>query len=202
VCLKAMAAILLVVASSRLLAEGPAGLELARSLANDQLRGGAVDEMATRGEAGVALLLSWARRPPGGVDKAGLYIGLSDAFGRMRAKDAIPFLSANISIQRGVFERADIWMKSPPVIEGAMPAAAALIRIGPEASRFLVHKFQTLSPEDRLAAIFVISRIKGVPEARELLDSVIGQANLETFWAKWGLGELAGDGVLEIPQGK
>ena len=113
-------------------------------------------------------------------------VGLADAFGRLRTRDAIPFLIANITLQRGLFYRADIWMKTPQVVEGALPAVAALIRIGPEASRSLIRKFPTLSAEDRLAAIFVVSRISGVPEAQDFLNSVIGGARLEAFWAGEG----------------
>lgn len=145
-----------------------------------------MDEIAERGGGRSALLLSWARKPPAGVDKLGLEVGLADAFGRLRTRDAIPFLIANITLQRGLFYRADIWMKTPQVVEGALPAVAALIRIGPEASRSLIRKFPTLSAEDRLAAIFVVSRISGVPEAQDFLNSVIGGARLEAFWARGG----------------
>jgi hypothetical protein len=34
------------------------------------------------------------------VDKHKLYIGLADAFGEMKTREAIPFLIKNISLQR------------------------------------------------------------------------------------------------------
>jgi hypothetical protein len=124
------------------------------------------------------------------VEKGALYIGLADVFGQLKTKEAIPFLVKNIGLQRG-FSAPNIWMKTPQVVQERLPAVTALIRIGPEASRFLIDTFWTqLQPQDRLAAIFVVSRISGVPEAKEFLSTVLGQANMERHWAEEGLKTL------------
>jgi len=41
-----------------------------------------------------------------------------------------------------------------------------------------------LTPEERLATIFVVSQIRGVPEAPEFLSQVAGQLNLELYFAQ------------------
>jgi hypothetical protein len=77
------------------------------------------------------------------------------------------------------------------VIEERLAAAKALIRIGADASRALIHaSWEAMSPEDRLAAIFVVSRIQGVPESREFLLSTLAEANMERYWAENGLKPL------------
>ena len=158
--------------------------ELARLLASDATRAQAVAQIATSGSAKVPLLLSWTEKPPIGVEKVKLYLGLAEVFGRLRTTKAVPFLIKNITLQDWP-ESPNTWMKTPEVIEARMPAVAALIRIGPEASIALIRAPITgLTPEERLAAIFVVSRSMQVPEAREFLVSILGQANMERFSAR------------------
>ncbi len=79
-------------------------------------------------------------------------------------------------------------MKTAQVIENRMPAVQALVHIGPDAARMLIHgSLYGLTSEERLAAIFVISQIKNVPESREFLNTVRGQANMECHLAEEGL---------------
>jgi hypothetical protein len=84
-------------------------------------------------------------------------------------------------------------MKSAEVIKGRMPAVAALIQIGPAASKALIGTWQKIDREDRLWAIIVVSEIRGVPEARSFLSSVAGEANQERFWAEQGLKAINGE---------
>lgn len=63
--------------------------DLARRLANDRTRGSAVAQVAASGASSLPLLLSWAEQPPPRVDRDGLYIGLADAFAKLREKDSI-----------------------------------------------------------------------------------------------------------------
>lgn len=160
--------------------------ELARLLADSNTRQSAVAKIVASGGSKVLLLLSWTRKPPVQVDESELYIGLADVFGKLKTKEAIPFLMKNISIQRWP-PSPNTWMKTPQVIEARLPAAAALIQIGPEASKALIHTWEQLVGDERLAAIFVVSRIRGVPEARDFLVSVSGAANMERFWAEEGI---------------
>ncbi len=67
------------------------GRELARLLANNDTREGALAAIAASGVTQVPLLLSLASNPPAEVDKHDLYVGLAEAFGRIRASVAIPF---------------------------------------------------------------------------------------------------------------
>jgi hypothetical protein len=163
--------------------------DLARALANAGTRDQAVATVVASGSARVSLLLSWTTKPPVGVDNYQLKIGLADAFGQMRSKEAIPFLVKNISIDR--MYAVNIWIKSPEVVEQRLAAAAALIRIGPDAAEPVIHAWSGLTDyRDRLAAIFVMSKLRGVPGARNFLLSVLGEANLQRNWAEEGLARL------------
>ena len=165
-------------------AQQPSDLELARSLAKESTRQAVVARI-TNSE--IPLLLAWTKVPPAQVDESGLYIGLADAFGQLKAKEAIPFLIKNITLQRWLAS-PNTWMKTPQVIEERMPAVAALIRIGPEAAKTLIDTpGECITAENRLAAIFVVSRIKDVPEARTFLIQALGEANVQRFWAEDGL---------------
>jgi hypothetical protein len=160
--------------------------ELPNRLANEATRRAAVDLIVASGMDKLPLLLSWTRNPPADINENELYVGLADAFGRLRAKEAIPFLIKNISIQR--WHDVNTWLKTPSVIEERLPAVAALIQIGPEASKALIRaSWEAMVAEDRLAAIFVISQVKGVPEARAFLSSALAEASLERYWAEEGL---------------
>jgi hypothetical protein len=127
-----------------------------------------------------------ARMPPAQVDEYELFLGLADAFGRLKTEAAIPFLIKHINIQRGL-AAPNIWMKTGEVIQQRMPAIGALIQIGPPASKALIGTWPPRQEEDRLATIFVVSQISGVPEARGFLASAMGEANLEHHWAGEGL---------------
>jgi len=164
--------------------------ELARLLSNEQSRKSAVDKILATPDRKLPVLLSWTRHTPPGVSKVDLYVGLADVFGRLKAREAIPFLIENIGLQRWLAS-PNIWLKTAQVVEERLPAAAALIQIGPEASTAIIHKsWARVAPEDRLAAIFVVSRIGNVPEAGAFLSSVLGEANLERHWAEEGLKAL------------
>jgi len=162
--------------------------DLARSLADPGTRQGAIAIILASGNSKVRLLLSWSRNPPSEVDETELDVGLAQAFGQLRTKEAIPFLIKNINLKR--FVGNDAWTRAPEVIEGWMPAVAALIQIGPESSKALIRAWDRMSPDDRLGAIFVVSRIKGVPEARAFLLSALGEANMQRRRAEEGLGFL------------
>ncbi len=172
-----------------LYAQDPSTLELARLLASDTTRQRGVARVVASGNNIIPILLSWTKSPPPQVDQNELYIGLADAFGQLKTKEAIPFLIKNISLQR--WRELNTWLKTAQVIEERLPAVAALVRIGKDASKALISEYQTLVAEDRLAAIFVVSMIQD-PEARTFLASVMGQANLERYWAEEGLKRLEG----------
>jgi hypothetical protein len=159
--------------------------ELARLLANETTRSRAVSRILASGSAKIPLLLSWTKTAPTQVDEYQLYVGLADVFGQLRTTQAIPFLIKNIQLSRT--NKTDVWLKTAEVVQVEMPAVAALVRIGPAASRAVIHSFEAaMPPEDRLPLIFVVSRIRD-PEARAFLSSVLGELNLERSWAEDGL---------------
>jgi hypothetical protein len=124
------------------------------------------------------------------ADNDELSLAMAQVFGRLKTVEAIPFLIKNITLQ-GWPASPNTWTKTPEVIESRVPAVAALIQIGPVASRALLHvPFQQMTPEDRVAVVFTVGQIPGVPEAREFLANVGGQANVELFWADEGLKHL------------
>jgi len=168
--------------------------DLAILLANANTRQTALAKIVASGNDNVPLLLSWTQTPPDRVDRYGLYIGLADAFGQLKTKDAIPFLIKNISyLSRTSPVDLAPWLKTAKVITETFPAIGALIRIGPEAARALIRASQgQMTPADRLAAIFAISQTRDVPEGRAFLASALGHANVERYWATEGL-KLLGD---------
>jgi hypothetical protein len=46
---------------------------------------------------------------------------------------------------------------------------------------------QAMTPEDHLAIVFVVSRIRGVPEAKPFLSAIIGHADIERSFAEEGI---------------
>jgi hypothetical protein len=143
--------------------------ELASMLARERTRRRAIAEIRDSGGAKIPLLLSWALTPPADVDGDDLKVGLADAFGQLKVSKAIPFLIGNICLRRSVVDLQP-WLKVDSVILRSFPSIAALIEIGPDASRELMKALkEPMRPEDRLAAIFVISHISDVPEALPFL---------------------------------
>lgn len=186
-------AVLIAIATSGLMAaqQRPGDNELARLLANESSRRSAIDQIVADGGREAALLLSWTLNPPTAVDKHELDVGLADAFGRLRTGEAVPFLINNIRIQRWAWDFQS-WLREPQEIESAFPAVAALIRIGPAASKALAgYWLQSVPTDSRLPIIFVMSRIaQESPDAKDeraFLSSVLGEANIERAWAEEGL---------------
>ena len=170
-----------------LLAQASSDAELARLLADETTRQSGISRIVSSGSSMVPLLVAWTQEPPTHVDKHELFVGLADAFGQLKTREAIPFLVNNISLQR--WRELNTWLKTAQVIEQRLPAAAALVRMGPDASKVVMSEYHTFSAEDRLAAIFVVARIRD-PAARAFLSAILGQANLERYWAEEGLKRL------------
>lgn len=182
--------IALILASSSVSAAQQKDLELAYRLANPGTRKAAVATLQNSGVEKLPLLLSWTQRPPSTVDKGELYIGLADAFGALKAEKAIPFLINQIGLNE--FPYTDVWTKTPEAVLERLPSVRALIQIGPPASRAAMHAFSSYTTaNERLAAIFVVSRIEGVAEAQTFLAAVAGQAKVQEIWAEEGLENLA-----------
>jgi hypothetical protein len=176
--------ILMIAVCRPLFGQSTTDQDLARGLASDA-RQATVAEVVSSGGAKVGLLLSWTQTPPPHVKRDRLYVGLADVFGQLKTKEAIPFLIKNITLQRWL--EANTWLKSAEVIEERLPAVAALVLIGPEASKALIRaSWGPMTSEERLATIFAVSRIQD-PEARDFLVSALAQANLEGIWAQQGL---------------
>jgi hypothetical protein len=164
--------------------------ELARRLAAEATRSKAVADVVASGGTKVGLLLTWCVSPPADIDVHELDVGLADAFGRLKTRAAIPFLDQNIGIDRT--PAGNTWLKSAEVLEDRLASVTALIRIGPDAAKAVIKAYGSMQANDRLAAIFVISRLEYVPEAKAFLTSALGQANLERYWAEDGLRRLDG----------
>jgi hypothetical protein len=161
------------------------GQDLATRLATPELRDGAVKEIAAAGGRDLPLLLKWSETPPRGVEEWALRVGLADAFGALRAKDAIPFLIKNVGLER-YFVRQAFWTKADSVIERTLPAVAALIAIGPAGSAALIAApWANMSPPEHIAAIYAVSKIAD-PAARDFLMS-IDAAGLERSYVEEGL---------------
>jgi hypothetical protein len=172
-------------------AQTAAERDIAERLTRPDSRRSAVQQVAAAQGRWLPVLLSWARNPPDSIQKAGAHsmhefqIGLADVFGEIRAKEAIPFLIEHISIER--VGLASLWSKTPEVIDERLAAAAALIRIGPEAARAITDAFWTtgMPGRDHFAAIYVVSRIDGA-ESRKFLDDLIVHLDFERLLAQRG----------------
>jgi hypothetical protein len=165
--------------------------QIANRLASENTRSNAVARVVAAGNARISVLLAWTQQPPLGVDEYELDIGLADAFAQLGTKEAIPFLITNIGLNR--WRDVNVWLKAPKVIQERLPAVNALIRLGPEALNGVIHAYwQMRRSEDRLAAVFVVSRIAAASqvqgaEARNFLTSTMTELNIERFWAEEGL---------------
>ena len=148
---------------------------LAGALASEVTRQYAVDQVAASGGKQLPLLLSWAKNPPAGIDADNLDAGLADVFGRLRTKEAIPFLISHITVLRspnttmkGLFisiERAD-------QAERNRPAIAALIRIGRDALPLLYRAYYGRTTfAERCAFLLAIYRIND-PDSLEFFMRV------------------------------
>jgi HEAT repeat protein len=140
--------------------------DLSVRLASERTRTRAIEEILKNERTLTPVLLSWTENLPNHADPDGLMIGLIDAFAKLKTREAIPFLIKCISVKRtGPVDLAP-WLKVPEVIVWTFPAIDALIQMGPPAARELIRRArEPMTPEERLAAIFVVAHISGVPEA-------------------------------------
>jgi hypothetical protein len=156
-------------------------------LADPAFRAEAVEEVAARGEAAGRVLMRWTDATPEGVEARELKVGLADAFGRLRYEPAIPFLMRYLDLERWRMTRLNKWMKTAAVVRETLPAADALIRIGPAALRPLADAVNTgLEPELRLIVVFVVSEMR-TPAAAGWLRTMRALAEQEKRFAEAGM---------------
>jgi len=154
-----------------LLAQLAFAQDLATRLADPEMRYAAVKSIVDSGGKDLALLLSWTEVPPSGVNLFQLNLGLIEAFRRLRAKEAIPFLIRHMADDISGINNGNIWMKADSVVETRLPAIDALIAVGPEASKALIAApWDKMRLDEQIAALFIVSRIAD-PAARDFLMS-------------------------------
>jgi hypothetical protein len=167
------------------------GADIARLLSRESTREIGISRVIESRARVLPLLLSWTTNPPKNIDISELNIGLAEVFAKLRTQEAVPFLIANISMKRGGNVDFAPWLKTPEAIEGTYPAVEALIQIGPvAATQVIVAARGRMTSSDRLAAIFVVSRIKSVPGAKQFLRQAKLDAETQANWATLGLSEL------------
>ena len=164
---------------------------LLRSLADPTKRSATVELVKNIGAEATPVLIRWSRTTPEGVDVHHFKVGLADAFGALRAPEAVPFLVDNLLLSRTI--NGNHWMKSERVIERRLPAVGALVAIGPRASEYLIARFQSISdPEARARAVFVVARIAdGASEPFLKALAAAGTNGLEKRYAQRGLASVA-----------
>jgi hypothetical protein len=171
-----------------------ADLDLARRLADLETRQKAIEDLLPSGRDKIPVLSMWTWAPPPEVDEYELRVGLAEAFGRFKTQDAIPFLIKNLTLRRSRYVDFAPWLKVAESVEGTFPAIVALIRIGPEGSRAAMKAYKEPMDEvGHLAAVFVVSRIPGVREARRFLKGVImdSDSKAERYRAAEGIEYLS-----------
>lgn len=158
-------------------AQVPTPESLADLLSNEKTRGEAVAELSPADPLVLKTLLDLAERPSNEIRHLKLKVGLADAFGKLRAKAAIPFLIQNLGLERGWDMNTSL--KSEEVILERRAAVAALVQIGAEAVPALIsaHRVMT-NREDRQMAIFALSRIAD-PVALDYLQLEYSYLQLE-----------------------
>jgi hypothetical protein len=173
-------------------AQEKGGADLGSLLSSEDTRTATVSRIQAGGSRYLPQLLSLSRNPPPQLDSDELNVGLADAFGGLRAVEAIPFLVEHIGLRRDRVVDLRPWMKTPRVVEDTFPAVRALILIGPRASKAVIATYSgRMTYDERLATVFVVSQIRGVPEAVPFLRSVAAQGGQEGARAEEALRELA-----------
>jgi hypothetical protein len=122
-----------------------------------------------------------------------LRVGLTDAFGVLRTKEAIPWLITTITYWRhGDLNDVSRWRYPSATLEYEFPAVQALVRIGPPALDALIQTYhrEQLSLETRRAIVFTVSRIKD-PGAKHFLKNVQHDINQLQRFVNEGLAEPA-----------
>lgn len=162
------------------------GQDLAIRLADPELRQLAVRSITYSGGRDLALLLSWGENPPPRVDSLQLRLGLMEAFRKLRAKEAIPFLIRYMTLDiRGI--SGNVWTKADGVVETRLPAIDALIAIGPDASKAVIAALSDKTPpEVYVESLFIICKIAD-PAARDFLLSVHPKNPTEAYYVRNGL---------------
>ena len=153
-----------------------------------------VAKLLATNKENIPLLLRWAEAPPVPLIDPELNLfqtELADIFGHLRTKEAIPFLTRNISLRRWP-TIGSVWRMAPRAFVDQMPAVAALTEIGPDAFKALINApYGPSTPEDRLAAVFVVSRTASSAEdkerARQYLTGALAEANTLRIRAEEGL---------------
>ena len=165
-------------------------LETARRLADSQTRSRMVSSIAECDSICLQTLLKWAVECPREVDAQQLRIGLADVFGKLKVREAIPFLIRNIQIER--VPSVNIWLKAPPVIQERLPCVSALIQIGPDAAMALIQAArEPLTTQTLNLMVFTVARI-GDPRSRGFLISILGDLNTARDLAEAGLRNIYG----------
>jgi hypothetical protein len=109
-----------------------ADLVLARAIVDKRSSSTEFEAVVAVARGRIPLLLRWADTPPLSVPRGELYAGMATIFGRVRETSAIPFLIKNIAV------RGEVWMKAPDSAMHYLPAARALVEIGPPAVSHLL----------------------------------------------------------------
>jgi hypothetical protein len=161
---------------------------LAGLVAGDDTREQVVSFVSESRRERIALLMELTTASFPGVDDHSLQVGLADLFGELKVDESIPFLVSHLILRRS--EGADFapWTKVDAVVLRSFPCVQALVSIGANASKALIKEYAGRNAsENRLAAIFSVAHIPGVPEAAGFLEGVSSPTFLERDYINKGL---------------
>lgn len=120
-------------------------------------------------------LLEWTQFPPVKVDPVEFNVGLADVFTKTKPLEAIPFLIANLSIERYA-HRFCPWLKTDDIVIESKPSIAALIAIGPPASQALIALWPSLRDSlNRIEALYAITHIAD-PQAKDFITALLAES--------------------------
>ena len=165
------------VAISSLFGQPVTPYSLLKLLSNPETSRQGVDLIKSSGSKYVPLLLKWTKNPPkDDIALMGIHrVGLADAFGELKVKEAIPFLLENIDMNREVLHsvamgaeeryQADIKNK---------PAMTALIKIAELEPLQYAYRQNRLTWREREEVLIVICEIAETKSETYLLSLKAG----------------------------
>ena len=160
--------------------------ELAQLLSSAGTFNSAINWIRESEESRVPILLQLTKRKDDVFYKCSpLSFGLVKALGILRVKQAIPYLMENVNCN--IIKGDRPWMKTDEIIEQRMPALAAMISIGSDATEGLIELYNhPLYLDDQVIAIFGLSRIHD-PKTLGFLYRVIGTSQRIDIYAMEGI---------------
>ncbi len=165
--------------------QDPESLALALTTGHD--RPAAIQEVLRSPTKSLPLLLEWTTKPPS-VNHDRLYPVMAELFGRLQAREAVPFLVSKILVN-DLPGPGYVWAGTADEVLGRLPAAKALVRIGPFTLPYLRTAYEASKGDEQFAIALVLCLI-GDQRVGQVLASIRADSHILSFNSSYGLAEL------------